>query len=254
MSYQSEFPILPQSRLSRQELVDYLIEQKRRGYEVFQQPEDHNIFILSLNETQKIRFIYSDPDLCRLERIICGQNFDMGKASNITDLSAAVNQLARSAIGDSWSSGVTRMRLHDDQPATNYASIARLIGGSAIEAMFDPYLDNQSLAALIDILSFGAGSVANGVRVLSTNKTTGRAPRLTKVGFNLWLSQLEINGEIRLMGGSEHRRFLLLSNGQSLLLGPSLNALHKNEAVRLEPNIEDLAFFEKIWATAIPLE
>ncbi len=55
------------------------------------------------------------------------------------------------------------------------------------------------------------------------------------------------------MPPSEHRRFFLLSGGQSLILGPSLNSIHKNEAVRLEPDAEGRAFFDGVWAAAGPL-
>lgn len=123
---------------------------------------------------------------------------------------------------------------------TNLVTLSNLIGTSAIEAIFDRHLENRSLTILIDILSFGVVSIASGVRVLSTSKTTSRQiPRLTKAGFDAWLNQSEITGEIQVMGPYEHRRLILLSSEQSLLLGPSLNSIHKNEAVRLEPAAYD---------------
>ena len=128
------------------------------------------------------------------------------------------------------------------------------MGSSQIEAVFDPYLENKSLVAIIEILSFGNGGVANGVRLLgSTNKTTGHIPKLTKAGVDAWLAQLRINGEARVMPSSEHRRFILLSGGQSLILGLSLNAIHKNEALRLEPDAQDRTVFNGVWKTASPL-
>ena len=44
--------------------------------------------------------------------------------------------------------------------------------------------------------------------------------------------------------------FLLLSGGQALLLGMSLNSTDKNEAARLEPDAHDRPFFESVWASA----
>ncbi len=55
------------------------------------------------------------------------------------------------------------------------------------------------------------------------------------------------------MAQKEHRRFMLLSGGRSLLLGHSLNAIHKNEAIRVESDVEDRAFFDSEWAAATPL-
>src|SRR5262249_21131322 len=119
----------------------------------------------------------------------------------------------------------------------------------------DPYLTNGGLEELRVILSFGAGSVANGVRLLgSMATTTGGIPRFTKAGVDAWLLQLGIAGDARVVAArSEHRRFMLLSTGHSLLLGSSLNALHKNEAVRLEVDAEDRPFFDATWAGAAPL-
>ena len=254
MSDQHDFPTLPRSRLTREEIVDYLIEQRRRGYDVFQDPQYRHVLILGLDDAHRIKFIIGAESGCQLLGEVYGTDFAIANVANMTELRGAVDSIARKAIGKRWSSAVTRTRLTENRPATNFASIANLIGGSAIEAVFDPYLENISLTSISDILSFGAGSVADRVRVLSTSKTSaGQVPRLTKVGFDAWLTQLGINGEIRLMGASEHRRFLLLSGGQSLLLGPSLNAIHKNEAVRLEPDTEDRAFFDAVWANATPL-
>jgi hypothetical protein len=46
---------------------------------------------------------------------------------------------------------------------------------------------------------------------------------------------------------------MLLSGGRSLILGMSLNSIAKNEAVRLEADTEDRAFFDSVWAAAAPL-
>ena len=81
----------------------------------------------------------------------------------------------------------------------------------------------------------------------STKMTTGKIPKLTTVGVNAWLAQLGINGEARIMPPGEHRRFMLLSGGQSLILGMSLNAIHKNEAVRLEPDADVLEDVGSRW-------
>ena len=60
-------------------------------------------------------------------------------------------------------------------------------------------------------------------------------------------------GEVRLMA-SEHRRFMLLSGGRSLILGTSLNSMAKNEAVRIVDDKADRAFFDSVWTNATPLQ
>jgi len=66
-----------------------------------------------------------------------------------------------------------------------------------------------------------------------------------------WFKERDIpSGEIRLMPDGEHRRFMLLSGGQSLLLGMSLNAVAKNEAVRVEPDVTDAPFLDSVWSAS----
>ncbi|MBD2121125.1 hypothetical protein [Trichocoleus sp. FACHB-262] len=255
MSTQDEFPTLTKSQLTRDEIVAYLLEQKRRGYDVFQDPERKHVLILLLDELHRINFNIGGSLGCQIQGEVYGSPFAIANVSNMAELRSVTDAIAQQVIGSRWSSYATRLRLNESTPATNLASVAALIGGSSVEAVFDPYLENRSLIELLDILSFGNGSIAGNIRVLSTAKTTtGKVPRLTKAGFDAWLAQLGINGELRLMGNSEHRRFLLLSGGQSLLLGPSLNSLHKNEAVRLEADVEDRAFFDQIWVKATPIK
>jgi len=148
----------------------------------------------------------------------------------------------------------TTARLSAASPATNLATIARLVGASEIQAIFDPYLENKTFATLTDILSLGA-SVSDNVRLLAGAKMAQRKrPRLTKTFAALWFTQSGVEaGEVRLMSSDEHRRFMLLSGGKALIFGMSLNSIAKNEAAHLEPDTEDRAFFESMWAAATPL-
>ena len=249
----SNFPILPQANLSRDDVVGYLVEQRQRGYQVFQDAQHEHILILILNDTHRIKFVIGSGT-CQVQGETFGQSFAVADVTTAIDLRNATDGLAGRVLGAAWAGSPNSARVAHGTPASNFALISGLIGSSAVQEIFDPYIDNRSLAALIDILSFGKGSVGNGVRVLSTAKTTGRQiPQLTKAGFDAWLAQLKIAGELRVMPSSEHRRFILLSGGQSLLLGQSLNSLHKNEAVRLEPDVQDRAFFDKVWAQAKPI-
>lgn len=248
-----DFPSLPAARLNRDDVVRYLSALKARGYEVFRHPTHENFLVLMLDEVHRLNFSIGD-NTCQLQGEKYGHPFAIADVTSMLELERAANGIARQVLGSRWGLPPSRARVSEATPATNLATISTLVDSASIEAVFDPYLDNKSLAALIDILSFGAGSVANGVRVLSTARTTtGQIPRLTKAGFDAWLVQLKINGELRLMQPSEHRRFLLLSGGTALLLGQSLNSLHKNEAVRLEPDGADRSFFDQVWAQATPL-
>jgi hypothetical protein len=93
------------------------------------------------------------------------------------------------------------------------------------------------------------------MRFLACEKmATGNRPQLTKTFVEQWFRERGVTaGEARLMPDGEHRRFFLLSGGQSLLLGMSLNSITKNEAVRIEPDTTDRPFFESVWGAARPL-
>ncbi len=127
-----------------------------------------------------------------------------------------------------------------------------------VQAVFDPYLDNKALGVLMDIVSLTAsGLVSNGLRLLSgEKKARPPRPQLTKTFVDNWFNEHSITGgEVRLMPDSEHRRFILLEwrGGSRFILGMSLNSTNKNEAFDLEPDADDRAFFETVWASAAQL-
>jgi hypothetical protein len=172
-----------------------------------------------------------------------------------------LDRLLRLAIGarGDWPTAPRSGRLAAATPASNYRTISSLIGGGQVQAVFDPYLDNQGLENLIRILSFGQASVANGVRLLGSSVTlaggAGKPPRFTKSGVDAWAAQLGVQAEARVLPQKdEHRRFLLLDGGRSLILGPSLNSLAKNEAVVVEDDKEDRPFFDLQWSRASVLK
>jgi hypothetical protein len=247
-----EFPPLSLSILSREEVVNYLLTLQADGHTINEQSAD--FFIITLDDEKIIlhRPYPQQPWNVSFERL--GLRQLVGAARSPKELERAVTQAAL-LLGKDWPFKPTTGRLSADTPATNRRTISGLIGPSMIEAVFDPHLENRALATLVDILSFGSGGVADRIRLLgSTSKTTGTIPRFSKAGVDHWLGQLKITGEARVVPAKdEHRRFFLLSGGKSLLIGPSLNAIDKNEAVHLEPDTEDRAFFDKTWATATML-
>jgi hypothetical protein len=253
MSSQSSFPHKSSKVLTREELVDYLLQHHSRGYAVFQEEGANGSFELVLSDMCCIRFT-GDGEMVRVQGCTFNHAGWTFEVSSLADLRKSVDYIANQMIGADWQASPSSARLQENTPAANLATISRLVGTSSIEAIFDPYLENRSLTTLIDILSFGEGSISNNVKVLSTSKTSnGQVPRLTKAGFESWLHQLRIAGQLRIMEPSEHRRFLILSSGQSLLLGPSLNSINKNEAVRLEPAYLDQLFFDQVWSQAVQL-
>lgn len=214
MSDPSPFGPRPQARLESADVVAYLLQQKQRGYEVYQAQGANGRYDLLLDDVHRISFNPPTNGRTQVQGYALNNIVQFFDVTSLLEFTRAVDSIARMMVGARWQQSPLTGRVREETPATNLATISNLIRTAAIEAIFDPYLENRSLATLIDILSFGAGSVANGVRVLSTSKTTsGQVPRLTKSGFEAWLAQLHIQGELRLMGPSEHRRFMLLNSG-----------------------------------------
>lgn len=252
MIFVNVFPALPTPSLSRDDVVAYLLQLKGDGLDIFQKGDKDNVFVIKLSEMDAIRIsAHPDDGKCQVQLLYCENVRHLRDVSSMSQLQEIVARFGRTATGGEWPLRRSSGRLSENTPATNYLTIAQLIQSSKIEAVFDPFLENLSLATLIEIMSFGDGEVAQGVRLLgSINKTAGRVPRFTKAGVNAWLTQLGVTGEGRVMAQKEHRRFMLLSGGRSLLLGHSLNAIHKNEAIRVESDVEDRAFFDSEWAAA----
>jgi hypothetical protein len=175
-------------------------------------------------------------------------------ARSLEQLHEAISVAAR-RYSENWPEKKAKARLHQATPATNLVTISTLIGNAEIEGVFDPYLDNRALAALIDILSL-SGSVSKSVRLLSSGHAVpgkGKS-KLTKTFVAQWFAEHNVaSGEVRVMAPGQHRRFILLSGRQSLLLGMSLNSMAKNEAVRLESDYDDRPLFNLEWVKASPL-
>lgn len=251
MNDQNPFPAYQapeQLAFTKERVVDYLLMLSARGYPV---QSDGDGYILPQDDGEL--WLRPHDGAWRVSRSRLGVLSTYGDACREDDL----DQLLMLAIG-TMPERPHRGRLDVTTPATNYRTISGLIGSGEIRAVFDTYLDNQGLEQLIRILSFGKGSFGGNVRLLGTTATIHRGPgkpaRFSKAGVDAWAAQLQIHAEARVLpSGSEHRRFLLLGGGESIILGPSLNSLHKNEAVSIEDANEDRPFFDRQWQVAIPI-
>jgi hypothetical protein len=248
----NDFPPLPVQQVELADVVRYLTTVSVQGHQVFRDPVQPALFYVAIDDNYRIRISVgggrSQVQLQYLGNMKAFLDVTSGDA-----LETAVRELVVRIPGMAWPSRPRAARLSATTPATNYRTISELVGSAQVHAVFDPYLNNRALDELRTILSFGDGGVADGIRLLSS-ESTGAIPRFTKAGVDSWLQQLGISGEARVLPArSEHRRFMLLNDGQSLILGHSLNALHKNEAIRLEPDSRDREFFNSKWTGALPV-
>jgi hypothetical protein len=254
MSIGSEaFPPLPTSSYGPEQLMGYLAGVVAQGHTVYRDPDHQNIFYIPISETHRIRIsVAVEHSQVQLQYLTNIQSWL--DVSSLSDLERAVVTLSARA-GVIWPSRPAAGRLDVKTPAENYRTISGLIGSRRVIAVFDPYLDNKTLVELKIILSFGDGRFADGIRLLGgAEKSQGASATFTAEGVAAWLKQQGLVGEARVLPPkSEHRRFLLLDDGQVLITGHSLNSPHKNEAVSVGAGDDDRAFFDAAWVSASPL-
>ncbi len=241
------FPLRPVDTISVDELEKVLSEFNKNGLEVYKHERYQNGYIIKLTETETIYCGHSGGKV-QVQLKHFEDPTHIWDINNSDLLQKTLNQIIRTKLGE-YPVTTNSGRLKKQEPLSNYQKISNLIGTANIKAVFDPYFENTSFTTLLDICSFGNCGIDAGLRILTSNKTIkGSIPRLTKNGVDSFFSQIQLSGELRILNSKdEHRRFLLLSNGKSLIIGNSLNSLHKNEVIHTENGFEDLKFFDDNW-------
>lgn len=263
MSNLPSFPKYPTPSLTRDNIVGYLVPYREKGWDIYLGETDNQIIIrLTDNLKLFIEFVSGrwrvSTGLAPNESIAI-----WAYPETILELDASLQRcvpIVSSGNADQrmeWPGLPTAVRLAQAEPASNVGKLAALIGRSTIDAVFDSYIDNKSLDTLLNLVTLGT-VVSPSLRLLTSTKmthSTSQPPRLTVSYARAWIAQLGCaNCEIRHKAYTGHqRRFLLLSGGQSLLLGPSLNNLGLNEAAHLESDRSDRPFFEGEWVSATAL-
>ena len=250
-------PSYPAPSLSREQVISFLVPCIQRGWEIYTgKAEDQ--FIFRLAENLKL-FIEQTPEGWRVSTGLApSMSISIWAYPETTsELTAAVAH-ALSIVTHAFAEPITldapprSIRLKASEPASNLSKMCALIGSSSINAIFDTYLENKSLEALLNMSTLGV-RISRDLRLLTSSSMTQAKsvqPRLTSSYFTAWTDQLALhNCILRHRDYKGHqRRFLLLSGGTSLILGPSLNNLNVNEASHVENDSADLALFEQEWA------
>lgn len=137
-------------------------------------------------------------------------------------------------------------RLESAKPATNRMSLAKMTCHSKVEGIFDPYFDNKAIATLMTLIGLGM-RVDEKLRILTSSKAR---KHLTEEMLGSFSKEFGLLPEVRLVHEKSHRRFFLLANAESLIIGPSLNSLDHNEVLIRENSPQDADFFEIQWKQA----
>jgi len=222
--------------------MNVLVALRERGWDIYSSGDGFRIVI---DETRWV-------EVTTGVNIVSLQLLSISATSRVAGTARSVVQLNHlfSSMLPSFGSPLQRVRLAENEPASNYGKIASLIGTKTIEAVFDPYLDENGLRNLLTLHHLGA-KVDPDVRLLTSGQ---KASSLRKsLYLQDWISEVGCSsGAIKQMtSASPHRRFMLLSGSQSLIIGLSLNKLGKDEAAHLENDQLDKPFFDEQWASSV---
>jgi hypothetical protein len=266
MTAKNPFNQYPSSELTREDVIAYLIQYKQKGWDIYRGDSD-NEFIIRATETQNVYVYYAPAHTANNEKETWVVSFGLnarfssisGYPENLIALEEAIKFGIRivgnvSGLNLNWLSSPSSVRLYKTQPATNLNKIVGLIGISTIEAIYDTYLSNNSLATILDMETLGI-KISPNIRLLTSTgmmHPSKGTPQLTQSYLANWFNQLGCSGgQVRHKQHKGHdRRFILLSGAKSLLLGFSLNNLSVNEASSVEADTEDKTFFDSEWNTA----
>ena len=148
------------------------------------------------------------------------------------------------------SSAPSKVRLIAERPASNRVSLSKLVSSAKVACIFDPYFDDQALVTLMTLINLGL-NIDENTRILTTRKIRNR---LSSGMINSFNKEHQVSIDIRFCANeSEHRRFMLLSNGETIIIGCSLNSIDKNETAHREFEALDRIFFEDEWRASEPL-
>ncbi len=243
MVLDNPFPSRPiSSSLSREDVIGYLLEVAKQGWNVY---ADDDSWVIDIDDCQQISIRqhgsswHVQPRDSRTTR-----QFVPGTAINLTQLRACVDP----RLGQTRPSTA---RTREGHPASNLSKISQFVGSAKVLAIHDPYLNDAGLDNLRAVANL-TNCIAPDIQLLTSSSGT---QKLSKVFVTAFFSEFNCtSGEIRkIVTGKPHRRFFLLSGGQSLIIGMSLNNVDKNEVIHVEPDTEDRIFFGEQWKLSVPV-
>jgi hypothetical protein len=238
----SKFPTYPGASFSEADVENYLEELSEKGWGVFLRG---NEYVVVIDDGREISAWFNSREK-KWTVDASHQEGTFGFSANpIVSFSKFKEHVAKAAeyLGQPLENGPRNIRLRADTPVSNKTSIARLAHGNAVKCVFDSYFDDKSIATLLTLVNLGMTMDSN-VRILTNSN---KRAKLSSQLIENFKAEKGICLDVRFCSADQHRRYLLLSSGESLIVGCSLNALDKNEAAHIEDSPVDRDFFEEQW-------
>lgn len=239
----TKFQSYPGSTFGESEVEAYLEELSSSGWQVFTADKPGG-FVVLLDSEKRINIKFNLQQKAWLVDGCEHGNTSFFKFAASLQSFKELMVGAAKALGHKLETGPRSIRLNQQAPVSNRIGLVHLAHGSTVLCIFDPYFEDKAVSSLSTLVNLGL-KLHSDVRVLMTSKVKARlspqliADFLKEHGTSLSIRQCDSE--------KEHRRFLLLTGGESLVIGCSLNSLDKNEAAHIEPSSEDLNFFESQW-------
>ncbi len=236
-----KFPTYNGADFGESEVESYLEGIASSGWQVY---ADGASYVIVVDEEKRIA-IWFFPEFKEwtvepFNQGVCLSNKGATSFQSFKELIAAAMQ----SLGQVVDSGPKSMRLRQQSPLSNRIGLVKLTHGATVQCIFDPYFDDKAIASLSILVNLGLQLIPE-VRILITKKVQNR---ISQQVINDFETEYGSKLNIRVCDSDkEHRRFLLLSSAESLVVGCSLNSLDKNEAARIENSQEDRDFFEYQW-------
>jgi hypothetical protein len=245
----SKFPEYSGASFSEVDVENYLEELADEGWRVF---KHRNEYIVVIDDERRISTWYAPRDkewhvdTTFIEGTL---GFSPNPVVNFQQFKSCFAQAAK-YLGEDLDDGPKSIRFKEATPVSNKVSIANITCNNEVNCIFDPYFVDKSISTLTTLVNLGM-SLKNDVRVLTTSKIKSR---LSPQMISDFKKEKDVNLDIRFCrSNKEHRRYLLLATGESLVIGCSLNSLDKNEAAHIENSQEDRNFFEEQWQVSLPI-
>jgi hypothetical protein len=239
----AKFPLYSGASFGKSEVEVYLVELALIGWQTCASNKPASYFIVVDEEKRIDIWFFNDFKEWNVESWNQG-NCSFHKAATSFQSFKELVSVAMQSLGQVIDSSPKSIRLKQLLPLSNKIRLVHLTRGTAVQCIFDPYFDDKAIASLSSLVNLGLKLIPEA-QVLITDKAKKGLSELVITDF-----EREHGSKLNIRicnSDKEHRCFLLLSSGESLVLGCSLNSLDKNEAARVENSHSDCDFFKHQW-------
>jgi hypothetical protein len=146
-----------------------LLELSKYGWQVFSGLPSEKPYYLEVSPEKIIEFQWqSARKTWSVSARLNGSLTFIKQATDFTVFKQLTSQ-AMLTLGDALEAGPATVRLSNITPGTNKIAIASLAQGGLVNSIFDPYVEDKSLATLITLKNLGLGFTPQ-IKILTTSK------------------------------------------------------------------------------------